>query len=298
MSTPVWTSIFTGFVLLFTVAQNTSATEYPSLWDSFDSTFQSSIEYSLHQVFKEDFWKAIKNKKASIVVVDITDMKSPKVAGYNPDHMMYAASMPKIAILLGVFSMVEQGKLTMDEKLKASLTRMIRKSSNKEATANLNRVGIENLAAILQSPRFRLYDPEHNGGLWIGRDYSGSPVWKRDPLHHISHGATAMQAARWYYMGVSHRLVSERYFEVLKEIMSKPAIKHKFVKGVLEENLQSTIYRKSGTWRQFHADSGVIVNAKHGYKYILVALAEHPRGAEGMSMLVKAVDHVVKSMHE
>jgi len=290
--------ILTAFAFLFMVAQSAIAAEYPSLWDSFDTRFQRTLEHSLHQVFKENFWKAIKNKKASIVVVDITDMESPKVAGYNPDHMMYAASMPKIAILLGVLSMVEQGKLIMDEKLEASLTRMIRKSSNKEATANLNRVGIENLAKILQSPRYRLYDPEHNGGLWIGRDYSGSPVWKRDPLHHISHGATAMQTARWYYMGVSHRLVSEKYFEVLKKIMSKSAIKHKFVKGILENNLQSRIYRKSGTWRQFHADSGVIINDEHGYKYILVALAEHPRGAEGMTMLVKAVDHAVKSMHE
>jgi beta-lactamase class A len=290
--------VITFIVILFITALGASASQYPSLWDSFDLQLQRALESSLNRVFKEEFWRAVKNKKAAIVVVDITDLEKPKVAGYNPDHMMYAASMPKLAILLGVFVMIERGELKMDEKLKESLTRMIRKSSNKEATANLNRVGIKNLAKILRSARYRLYDPAHNGGLWIGRDYSGGPVWKLDPLHNISHGATAMQVARLYYLGITHRLVPEHHFADLRKIMSKSGIKHKFVKGLLKQNPKARIYRKSGTWREFHADSGVIVDDESGYKYILVALAEHPQGAKGMAMLVEAADNAVRSMHE
>jgi len=42
---------------------------------------------------------------------------------------------------------------------------MVRKSSNLAASSILSRVGIEDLAAILQSEHLRRYDPKHNGGL-------------------------------------------------------------------------------------------------------------------------------------
>ena len=100
-----------------------------------------------------------------------------RVAGINTDVMMYAASLPKIAILLGAFVKIERGEMPLNEETRAKLMRMIRKSSNKDATAILNRVGFEDLAEILQSEKYRLYDPKLNGGLWIGRDYSGGPRW-------------------------------------------------------------------------------------------------------------------------
>ena len=95
----------------------------------------------------------------------------------------------------------------------------------------------------MQSEKYRLYDPKHNGGLWIGRDYSGGPVWKRDPLYNISHGAAAMQAARFYYLAVTGRLVAEQYFADFAEIMSNPGIRHKFVKGIKKSNPDAEIYR-------------------------------------------------------
>jgi beta-lactamase class A len=176
---------------------------------------------------------------------------------------------------------------------------MIRKSSNKDATAALNRVGIENLADILQSEKYRLYDPKHNGGLWVGRDYNRGPIWKRDPLHNISHGATAMQVARFYYLAVTGRLVSEQYFADLAEIMSKPGIQHKFVKSIKKSNPDAAFfYRKSGTWKAFHADSGVIADKENGHQYIIVALTEHPEGADGLARFAAVVDETMDSMHK
>jgi beta-lactamase class A len=175
---------------------------------------------------------------------------------------------------------------------------MIRNSSNKDATAALNRVGIENLAEILQSDKYRLYDPEHNGGLWVGRDYSRGPVWKRDPLHKISHGATATQVARFYYLALTGRLVSEQYFADFAEIMSKPGIQHKFVEGIKKSKTDAIIYRKSGTWKAFHADSGVIADKESGYRYIIVALTEHPKGADGLARFAAVVDETMDSMHK
>lgn len=281
------------FVLLF-ASHARSESEYPSLWDSFDPTLEKALEAALREEASEEFWQVVERKKVGIAVVDITDLDDPKVAAINGDVMMYAASLPKIAILLGALVQIERGDMELNDETRASLTRMIRNSSNKDATAILNRVGFENLADLLQSERFRLYDPKHNGGLWVGRDYGGGRVWKRDPLHGISHGATAMQAARFYYLGVTGRLVAPELRSEVREIMSRPAIKHKFVKGLAAANPEAAIYRKSGTWRQFHADSGVIV-AK-GHRYIVAALAEHPRGAEGMAKLIGLVDRTVAGL--
>ena len=72
--------------------------------------------------------------------------------------MMYAASLPKIAILLGALVEAETGRMPLDVTRLQAMTRMIRYSSNEDATRVLDWVGGERLLEILQSPRFRLYD--------------------------------------------------------------------------------------------------------------------------------------------
>ena len=69
------------------------------------------------------------------------------------------------------------------------------------------------------------------------------------------------------------------------------SFQHKFVKG-LKDRPTAEVYRKSGTWQRFHADSGVVERKEH--KYIVVAIAEHPRGAEGLSRLIVAVDDMME----
>ena len=270
---------------------------YPSLRQSFDQDFYQSLDTALKKEFQGEYKHAVENKKAAFAVVDLTNLQKPRVACINPDVMMYAASLPKIAILLGAFVKIERGEMLLNDGTRAGLIRMIRQSSNEDATAILTRVGFEDLAEILQSPKYRLYDPEHNGGLWVGRDYSGGPVWKRDPLHNISHGATAIQVARFYYLAMTGRLISEQYLSDFAEIMSEPGIQHKFVKGLKRANPDAEIYRKSGTWKDFHADSGVIVDKKAGYQYIIVALMEHPKGADIIARFAAVVDEMMVRSH-
>jgi len=179
---------------------------YPSLRDCIDPVFQAAFEKTLEKQFGKDLRGLAKAKKIGIVLADITDRLKPKVAEVNGDVMLYAASLPKIAIVLGVFVEMERAKMKMDDETKQLLIATVRKSSNKAATKLLHRVGFENLAEILQSERYRLYDPKYGGGLWVGRDYGGGPVWKRDPLNNISHAASAMQTARYYYMGVTKQM--------------------------------------------------------------------------------------------
>jgi len=287
--------IAVAFVLCLKLV-HASDGDYPALRNSIDPKFQAAFEKALDKEFGQDIWDLVKAKKVGIILADITDPHKPKVAGVNRDVMLYAASLPKIAIVLGAFVQMERGKMTMDDKTRNLLNITVRKSSNKAATELLNQVGIQNLAEILQSDRYRLYDPEYGGGLWVGRDYGGGKVWKRDPINNISHGASAMQTARFYYMGATGRLVAPRYQKDLEAIFSKPGITHKFVKGMKQKKPEAQISRKSGSWRQFHADSGVITQKDK--EYIIVALVEDPQGGEGLVELIVAVDELMDTMNQ
>jgi len=233
--------------------------------------------------------KAVRQKRLSVALVDITDPESPSMAQINGDEMMYAASLPKIAILLAAFERIAHGKLTLDNKIRQTMTEMIRHSSNKDATAMIRKVGKEYINQVLASPRYRLYDPNYNGGLWVGKEYASSAAFHRDPLHHLSHGATAMQVARFYYMLQTGSLVSPAFSHEMKTILSKPGINHKFVKGL--SNTNAKIYRKSGSWRTYHADSALIEH--NGRRYIAVALAHDAKGGVWMTRLIREMDNII-----
>lgn len=263
---------------------------YPDLRDAHDPQLQKALDKALDGPL---FWEGVQKREMSIVIADVTDLHHPKVAWYNPDVMLYAASLPKIAIVLGVIVESDLGKIELDSETRNQLIRTIRNSSNKEATALLRKVGIERLAEILQDERYgKLYDPDHGGGLWVGREYSKAPVWRRDPLKGISHAASAMQVARFYYGVITGTIIDIKHLPLLAEIFGDPAIKHKFVKG-MEDRKDARIFRKSGTWRDHHADSAVI--ARENLAYIVVYIDKHPEAGQGAVRGIKKVDDVMQA---
>ena len=118
----------------------------------------------------------------ALALVDVTDPAAPRLAMLNGDRMMYAASMPKVAILLGALAEAEAGRLPINGVTTAAMTNMIRFSSNEDASRVLRWVGVDRLLEILQSPRFALYDRAGAGGLWVGKGYGPEPATRRDPL--------------------------------------------------------------------------------------------------------------------
>ena len=285
--------IIAKYILLFAsilvIAISAAAEQSPSaLEKSCDPKLQKGLELCLTKLKLDT---AAARKSLSIALVDITDPSAPRHAYINPNEMMYAASLPKIAILLGAFERISQGKMTLSTELQQKLASMIRNSSNPAATEILNLVGKAYLAKLLQSPRYRLYDRGKNGGLWVGKEYSKSGVWKRDPLHNLSHGATALQVARFYYMLQNGQLVSPELSRKMKSILADPAIDHKFVKGLKSIHPDSRIYRKSGTWKQYHSDSAIIEH--DGRRYIAVALAKSPQGDKWLRDLIVAMDNLI-----
>jgi beta-lactamase class A len=274
---------FVIVLILSAQALADATTSSPSLWKCHDSGLQRQLDRTLTRLGLD---KAVKNKKLSVALVDITRLDKPRVAAVNGDEMQYAASLPKIAILLAAFVEIQNGEIKLDQDTRESLTRMIRVSSNEDATRMLNRVGKQRLLGILQSSKYDLYDPKVNGGLWVGKEYGRAPAYQRDPLHNLSHGATAMQTARFYYLLETGKLVNPALTREMKSMLGNPGIHHKFVKG-LADYPDAKIYRKSGSWRQWHADSAIV--EADGHRYIVVALAEDPSGGEWLSRLIQPI---------
>jgi beta-lactamase class A len=279
-----------GVLILFcanAIAMNSG--HYPSLWDCADPELQGQLETILHNLGHD---RPIREKRMAVALVDIADLRHPRVAAVNGNTMMYAASVPKLAILLGAFVEIRDGHMALDEETRNSLTEMIRFSSNQEATRMLNRVGKQRLLEILQSNEFDLYDLDDGGGLWVGKEYGKSPAYQRDPLHNFSHGATAMQVARFYYLLETGQVVGKTLSVEMKAILSEPGINHKFVKGLsLYPGVE--IFRKSGTWQRWHGDSALVEVGKT--RYIVVGLIEDTRGGDWLTNMIQPIHELMVS---
>jgi beta-lactamase class A len=280
-------SVFVSALLLQVPLFGLEATRLLS--ESGDPLLQQGLE---ELVRKQGLWAASERGDLSLALVIVTQPKRPtglvtlperpRLAEINGHEMVYAASLPKIAILLGAAVAIEEGRLALDPVLHKDLNDMIRHSCNECATRVLELVGRQELLNTLQSPEYKFYDQEHDGGLWVGKEYGPGTAYKRDPLSGLSHGATAFQAARFYYKLHTGTLVSPAQSKMMLETLARPGISHKFVKG-LEAYDKLEIYRKSGTWKTFHADSALV--RFDGHAYIMVALAHNPQGSRWLEQL-------------
>ena len=253
-----------------------------------DPALQQALERIVHSMGLQ---KPVSEQRLAVSLVDVTNAGSPRYAGLNDLQMMYAASLPKIAIILAGFERISAGLMQYSPAVRDMFIRLVRYSSNLDASRAIHEIGFEYIAKVLTSSSYRLYDPSRNGGLWIGKAYGGpNDYWKRDPLNNISHGATSLQVARFFLLLTQGRLVNPYYSAEIKEILSKPGIHHKFVKG-LEILGGRDVYRKSGTWRDAHCDAALVEVGDR--KYIAVALMKDPRGGEILSSLIQRLDQLV-----
>jgi beta-lactamase class A len=262
---------------------------FPLLINAQDQALQLQLE---QMVRKQGLWRAVRNGELALLLAIVTDPAKPRLAQLNAHRMMYAASLPKIAILFGAAVAIEQGRLQLTDDLHQDIVNMIRVSCNDCATRVLARVGREKLLDLLQAPEYAFYDANGEGGLWVGKDYAAANAYHRDPLFGLSHGATAFQVARFYYRLETGTLVSPEYTQLMLDALSKPGINHKFVKG-LNGIPGIEILRKSGTWKTFHADSALV--HYRGQTYIIVGLANNRNGGQWLAQLASPLNDIVSA---
>ena len=250
----------------------------------FPVTPNAAMQAGLERIIREHrLDDAVSAGQLALMVVDLEGDEVTGFAGVNTHRMMYAASLPKIAILFGAALALDQGRIEATAAVENDMSAMIRYSCNACATRMLDRIGRNWLLQQLQAEPYRLYNAETHGGLWVGKDYAPVGAYRRDPLAGLSHGATAWQVARFYWLLSAGALVSEAQTRRMLDALAQPGVAHKFVAGLSHiEDIQ--LFRKSGTWRDHHSDSALVIDGDHPC-CILVALAQHGDGEQWLRTL-------------
>ena len=259
----------------------------------FDTPTDEALQRELTRVDAEAREKlGMKPEQACVGVLDLSG-SSPRLAMLNPDRELYAASVPKVGILLAYFAThpeaAEPGKL--DPAVRKELGEMIKISSNEMAAKYSREIGLKNVQAALD--KYGFYDKDHGGGIWVGKHYGKDNERYPSPVGDNSHAATVRQLLRFYLLLEQGKLVSPAASKVMREIFESPDIAHqdhKFTKGLKgREGLE--IIRKSGTWEDWLHDTAVVTGG--GRHYALVALTEHPNGDAYLEALAPLVDDVL-----
>lgn len=263
--------------------------DWRPLYERVDAPLQRSLEQRLHA--NADWSRLVRNRKMAIGLVDLNG-GTPRFARVNGNEMMYAASLPKIAILLAAHVSFEDGSLAETDEAHRDLADMIRVSSNSAATRLIDHIGLTRIQAILKDPRYGFYDERRGGGLWVGKRYASAGPRIGDPLHDISHGASVTQVCRFFYLLATDRLVSPDRSRSMLEDLSDPGLHHKFVSQIDRRAPGANVYRKSGTWRNWHSDA-VLVQGSRDRNYILVGLVESPDGEKILRDILPAVEDLI-----
>jgi beta-lactamase class A len=281
--------ILFSIALVFLCASQAFAEDWRPLYERVDPELQKALEDRIAQ--NPEWARLVGRKQMAIGVVDLSG-DVPRFARVNGNQMMYAASLPKIAILLAAYVSFEDGSLEETVEVHEDLANMIRVSSNSAATRLIDRVGMKKIQAVLRDPEFGFYDEKRGGGLWVGKRYASSGPRVGDPMHGISHGATATQVCRFFYLLATGRLISPERSAMMLEDLVDPRLHHKFVSQIEERAPTARVFRKSGTWKQWHSDA-ILVQGSVWRDYILVGLVESPNGEMILRQVLPAIEELI-----
>ncbi len=265
------------------------ADDWQPLYESVDPQLQEALEARINA--NPEWKKLVSRKKMAIGLVDLSG-DEPRFARVNGNKMMYAASLPKIAILVTVYVSFEDGSLQETEAVHQDLGDMIRVSSNAAATRLIDLVTMKKIQTVMKDPQYGFYDEKRGGGLWVGKRYARTGPRVGDPINGISHGASATQVCRFFYLLSTGKLINpERSAQMLSDLVD-PHLHHKFVSQIEDLAPKAKLFRKSGTWGQYHSDA-IMVQGTRWRNYILVGLVESENGESILRGVLPAMEELI-----
>jgi beta-lactamase class A len=211
-------------------------------------------------------------------------------ASINGDHMMYAASMPKIAVLYAAFDAIDSGDLKLTPTIQKDMWLMISKSNNAASTRMIDRVGFQRIEDLMCNPENPFYDKNGVGGLWCGKRYAAQGKRNPEPLRGLSHAATTQSVAKMYYQLATGQLINKKRSNQMLKYLHNPGLHHKFVNTLEQIAPDADLYRKSGSWKNWHCDSVLVKDEARGKNYILVAMVDSPDGEKIIRSLVRPAE--------
>ena len=253
-----------------------------------DPSLQAKLE-SIDTALREKF-----SMTSEQTAVGVLDLKTLRVAMLRPDRIEYAASVPKVGILLAYFQLHPEAAEKLDEKTRHELGLMAKASNNEMAAKYSREMGLKQIQEVLNSYGF--YDKDRGGGIWVGKHYGKGGERIGDPVADHSHAATVRQLLRFWLMLEQGKLVSPEASMKMKEIFASPEVPHddiKFVKALKDRPGEVKVLRKWGTWQDWRHDSALATDAAGTRHYILIGLTQHPKGDEYLVELAREVDDVL-----
>lgn len=229
---------------------------------------------------------------AEQTAVGVLNLNTLRLALVRPDVEFYAASVPKIGILLAYFALHPAAATSLDATTRRELGEMIKVSSNEMAAKYSRAMGLREIQRVLDG--YGLYDAQRGGGLWVGKHYGKDGERIGSPVGDNSHAATVRQLVRFYLLLEQGKLVSPAASRTMREIFTSPEIKHredKFVKGLAERGV--TVLRKSGWWENWFHDTAIVDGA--GRHYLIIALTHHAKGDAYLEEFAREVDVLLAS---
>jgi beta-lactamase class A len=248
-----------------------------------DPALQSKLE-SIDTSLRQQF-----SMTTDQTAVGLLDLKTRRLAMIHPDRIEYAASVPKVGILLAYFQLHPDAAAgELDGQTRHELGLMAKASNNEMAAKFSRAMSLKEIQKVLNDQGF--YDASRGGGIWVGKHYGKGGERIGDPVADHSHAATVRQLLRFWLLLDQGRLVSPTASKLMKEIFASPDVPHDDIKFVraLKGRDGVEILRKWGTWQNWRHDSALVTAP--GRHYILVALTQHPKGDDYLVELARQVD--------
>lgn len=230
--------------------------------------------------------------KPDQTAVGVLDLDHLKLAMIRPDVEDYAASVPKVGILLAYFQLHPEAVDHLDPQTEKELGMMAKQSSNEMASKFSHEIGLKKVQEVIDS--YDLYNKDHGGGIWVGKHYGKDTEKYKSPVGDNSHAATVRQLLRYWLWLEQGKLVSPAASKKMREIFASPDLKAddiKFVKGLDGRDVQ--IVRKWGSWDKWYHDTAIVTGP--GRHYILVAMTQHPKGDDYLEALAPRVDDLMQA---
>lgn len=267
---------------------------------------------------QSDLRRARAQGRVGLLVADLSEGRKPRWAALNPDFETYGASVPKVAILLGILynhvhaTNARRGVL---EEFHDEIARMIKVSDNVEAGKLYAMTSFESISAALRAQG--LYDWDEasrtgRGGLWCGGVYAISEVKRWFEAHpavaakyspdfslvpsprtpDFKMTITARSSATFLLQMEKGQLVDPAHSAIAKDFLHGFSMS-KFLPGVMQSDPQAEWYGKTGNYEGFQSE--ILLIEGKGYRYLLTLQLSEYTGQGAFAYVGKNVNALIKS---